>query len=103
MKIELELTPEQWWVLTSEAEARNCTVTELVAAVSARTSEGRTARRQSIETLHHVGMSDASIGQRLGMTTQAVANARRRLGLTPNSRAREISRQRTNQEESRTA
>lgn len=99
MKIELDLTPEQWWTLTSEADARGCTITELVASTSALTAEGRTVRKTALERLHANGLSDAAIGQHLGMTTTAVAVARRRLGLTANSRRREIALQRLNQEE----
>ena len=99
MKIELDVTPEQWWVLTSEAESLNCTVTDLVITVYARTKTGRETRRQSIEVLHSAGMSDAAIGQRLGLTTQAVATVRRRLGLKPHSRRREMYH--PNQEESK--
>jgi DNA-binding NarL/FixJ family response regulator len=101
VKIELKLTPEQWWALSTEAEHRGCTVTDVVISASARTNAGQEARRESVEALHARGLSDAAIGQRLGMTNQAVQVVRRRLGLPANSRVRELARQRTNQEESK--
>ena len=86
--VTVQMTPEQWWALSTEAERLSCRIADLVVATATKTLEGRLTLRNSIEVLVRVGFDDGYISRQLGLTRATVANTRRAAGLPANKKAK---------------
>lgn len=80
MRVSFDVPDTLWWQLA------DTDIAGIVVGALRRAAGRPEDLVSSVTRLHHEGLCDADIGSRLGMTSGAVAESRRALGLPANRR-----------------